>query len=394
MSEPTSAGGPWTPEPGPDGRPAAGAHAGDRADGGWDSRWSDGQWGGADGQWGNDQSGGGQWGAPAGSPSGSPWGAPLDAAPRPGVVPLRPLGLGEMLDGALGLVRGYPLAALGVSAAVALVEAVVQLVVLLTLLRPVFDLDTTTLQPGDDAFTALLAGVGGAGLVTFVVSTIANAVMTGLMSAIAGKAVLGQPLSLAELWASTRGRLARLIGGALLFGVLVFVPPVVAGLLAALLVVVAGPAGGVVGALLVLGSLGLSVLVYVRLSLSTSVIALEDARVVRSFRRSWALVRRASWRVLGVLVLALVVSGFVSSVLQAPFDVLGGQGGPVGAVMGGASGASPSTRSLVLTTIGAGVAAAVVAPFVAGVRALLYVDRRMRAEGLDVALQAAAAHRP
>jgi hypothetical protein len=176
--------------------------------------------------------------------------------------------------------------------------------------------------------------------------------------------------------------------------VLVFVPPLAAGLLTALLVLVAGPAGGVVGALLVLGSLGLSVLVYVRLSLSTSVIALEDARVVQSFRRSWALVRRASWRVLGVLVLAIIISGFVSSVVQAPFDVLGGQGGPLGALTGGSGGSGPSTRALVLTAVGAGVASAVVAPFVAGVRALLYVDRRMRAEGLDVALQAAAAQRP
>ena len=44
--------------------------------------------------------------------------------------------------------------------------------------------------------------------------------------------------------------------------------------------------------------------------------------------------------------------------------------------------------------VGAGIAQTVVAPFTAGVRALLYIDRRMRAEGLDVSLMAAVATSP
>ena len=39
----------------------------------------------------------------------------------------------------------------------------------------------------------------------------------------------------------------------------------------------------------------------------------------------------------------------------------------------------------------AGIAQALTAPFSSGVSALLYIDRRMRAEGLDVSLAAAAA---
>ena len=52
--------------------------------------------------------------------------------------------------------------------------------------------------------------------------------------------------------------------------------------------------------------------------------------------------------------------------------------------------AGATTTALVLTQIGGGVAQTVTSPFTSGVRALLYVDRRMRAEGLDVALAAAA----
>ena len=76
-----------------------------------------------------------------------------------------------------------------------------------------------------------------------------------------------------------------------------------------------------------------------------------------------------------------------------PFSLLSGDGGPLSGAVGGV-GQALSRRALVLSAIGTGIASLVVAPFSAGVTALLYVDRRMRAEGLDVALQAAAAAAP
>ena len=78
------------------------------------------------------------------------------------------------------------------------------------------------------------------------------------------------------------------------------------------------PAGG----LLVLASLPLSALLYVRLSLATPALVLEHAPVLTSFRRSWVLVRRSFWRVLGILLLAVLVGTAVASVLQLPFSLL------------------------------------------------------------------------
>ena len=330
------------------------------------------------------------WGGPGPGGAAGGWGAP--EVPRPGVVPLRPLGLGELLDGAVGLVRGYPRPTLGVAAVVAVATSLLQLLLLLTVLRPLFDVDTLALQAGDtDALVGLLAGAGGAAVVALVFSTLTGAIMTGFLTAVAGRAVLGQPLTVAELWTGTRGKLPRLLAGSLLFGVAVYGPPLVAGGLTALLVVLLGGPGAAIGTLLVLLSLGVSLLLYVRLSLASSALVLEDAPVLTSFRRSWVLVRRSFWRVLGVLLLTVVVGGFVSQVLQLPFALLSGDDGPLSGLTG--SGQSLSTRALVLSAVGAGVASAVVAPFSAGVTALLYVDRRMRAEGLDVALQAAAARR-
>jgi len=112
--------------------------------------------------------------------------------------------------------------------------------------------------------------------------------------------------------------------------------------------------------------------------------------VRQALRRSGVLVRRSWWRIFWILVLTVVIASFVSQVLRIPFVIFGG----------GATGLSrltdptgAGTATLVLSYIGAGVAQTIVAPFTAGVRALLYVDRRMRAEGLDVALAAAAAQR-
>ena len=40
---------------------------------------------------------------------------PPAIAPKPGIVPLRPLGVGEILDGAFTSMRRYPKATLGLS---------------------------------------------------------------------------------------------------------------------------------------------------------------------------------------------------------------------------------------------------------------------------------------
>src|SRR5664280_807437 len=112
-----------------------------------------------------------------------------------------------------------------------------------------------------------------------------------------------------------------------------------------------------------------------------------SARERRSAPRT--LVRNSWWRVAGILILAAVVAGVLNSVLTVPFAIFGG-GSPFDL-----SGSGPDLGfgDLLLSAIGAIIAGTIVQPFNAGVQALLYVDRRMRAEGLDVTLAEAAAHR-
>ena len=111
-----------------------------------------------------------------------------------------------------------------------------------------------------------------------------------------------------------------------------------------------------------------------------------------SLRRSRALVRGAWWRTFGILLLVNLIAQVIAGILGVPFTVLTllvRLGRP-------ATGPRTSTRSLPLlvTALGTIVASAVTWPFTAVSTALLYVDRRMRREALDLELARAAGVAP
>src|SRR3954451_2889907 len=103
------------------------------------------------------------WTAP---PAGA-WAPYVPAAPRPGIIPLRPLSVGEILDGAFTAIRRYPRTVLGLSAGVAAVQQLIGLLVDVTtggLASPTSSTST---------FTAL-------GTVSGVISAVINAVLATL----------------------------------------------------------------------------------------------------------------------------------------------------------------------------------------------------------------------
>lgn len=305
---------------------------------------------------------------------------------RRGVVPLRPLGLGELLDGAVAVVRGYPRPVFVLGAVVAAAGALLELVLLLTLLRPALDVDPATagnLAAVSDEIALALVGL----VLTGLFSTASALVLTGLVAPAVSRGTLAQPLALREAWAQVRPRLGALVAVAVLVTSAVVLALLLGVLLtAAAVAAVGGAVGALVGLLAVPGSAVLAVHLYVRWGLAPLCVVLERQGVRQALRRSGVLVRTSWWRVFGILLLAGLIAGAVGQVLQAPFLLLTGSPFEV------LSGADTSTSAVVVTSLGALVAAAVVGPFDAAVRGLLYVDRRMRSEGLDVAL--AAAHRP
>jgi hypothetical protein len=165
---------------------------------------------------------------------------------------------------------------------------------------------------------------------------------------------------------------------------------------------ISGVAAGIVAVLMMMAG-GILVLVFgIRLVLAGTVVLMEGkhapdiglyipARVGiwGSLVRSWQLVRGKFWRVLGILLFAGVVVNIVSYALQF------GVGALIGAV--GAWAGAGENDAAVVAAIALGVAAGVATimtliaslAFMSAVQALLYLDLRVRREGLDLWLRPA-----
>jgi hypothetical protein len=270
-------------------------------------------------------------------------------------VPLRPLAVGEILDGAFTVVRRHPRAMLGWGAAVMVVSSGPDIAI--GLLGGGLAPEFSTTGPAA-TFGALRGALGGA-LAAQLLSAAALMVLVGVVSPIVAEAVLGRPATFGTAIPRLRGRVGALLLAAVAAGVLPY--------LGLLLLIVPG------------------IFLWGALALSMPALVLERVGPGEALRRSWRLATPDWWRVWGLRALATVLASVVGSVLSVPFGIAG-----FAAVFRTGSPADAG----VLFGIGAGIAGLVAAiltqPFVAAVIVLIYLDRRMRAEALDVTLARAA----
>lgn len=332
--------------------------------------------------------------APAGMPPGGAWGA---RAARPGIVPLRPLTLGEIYDGAFGAIRHNPAVMLGVATLVILVATVVgvgvgQLLVpaLTAQISGFFATVPPEVTSGLGVSPALYAQLLAPALGTGLTSLLASPVVNGILTVSVSRSVVGDKVTVAQVWQRVRSRLGLLVGWSLLQALGVVVLAVLAVLLVGL--VVAATAGVSEGLSALLGLLvlaaWLAALVWlgVRLGLVAPAVALEGRGLVVTVRRAWLLTRGQFWRLFGVYLLAVVIVTVIANIVTTPLAYL--------ATWTETELGAPGVGAVAVTTLATVVATAIQTIFVAGVVALLYVDVRMRREGLDVALAAAATERP
>ena len=148
--------------------------------------------------------------------------------------------------------------------------------------------------------------------------------------------------------------------------------------------------GALIGGLAALGAIAAIILTIwftIMFRMAAQAVVLEREGPVRALGRSWRLVRGSFWRVLGITLLAGLIVVVTAGVLQIPFSLFA-------AMAGGGNSLLPSTggnvAGILISAVGGVVAGAVARPISAGVAVLLYVDLRMRREGLDLVLQTAA----
>jgi hypothetical protein len=216
-----------------------------------------------------------------------------------------------------------------------------------------------------------------AGLLQLVGTTI----LTGILVIAVSDAVLGRRPGIGEVWQRVRGRIWALLG----VTVLVFLTTagVAVGALVPGFIALAAGGGALAALLLVLGVIAALVLVvwiWIRWLFAPPTLLLERSGVRTSLGRSWRLVGGSWWRCFGILLLSEVLAVVLSGVLQAPFLIAGL------AISDGGS----TFLAVVLSVVGGAIARTLITPFSAAILALLYIDLRMRREGLDVTLQQAA----
>ncbi|HKS44218.1 MAG TPA: hypothetical protein VJT49_03720 [Amycolatopsis sp.] len=282
---------------------------------------------------------------------------------KPGVVPLRPLTVGEILDGAIATMRRHAALVFGVSAVVALIETGLSVAASIWLLSGLGNVP----RPGPAAteqellnYSGRLLGQTAATLgVTLAVTVLVRTFLTGFMTVVVGKAVLGKPITFGEAMTELKPRLLPLVGVTVLYTLMVTV--------GSMFCLIPG------------------LWLYALFGLASPALVLEHAGIRQSLNRSRTLVQGAWWRVFGILLLTTLCAAVISLVIQIPFNLSLGFG-----AAGTDQLAGMSVGQQLLSGAGEVIAATLVGPFVAGATALLYIDQRMRKEGMDIQLARAA----
>jgi hypothetical protein len=315
--------------------------------------------------------------------------------PAPGGIPLRPLGLGDILNGAVTSARRNPAATFGIAAIVMTISGIIS-AILQAIERPVLAQSTQRAVQNGQALSHqqldnLLGSYFGVLLptvaVVVVVSVVLTSGLTGMLSGVIGRGVLGRKVGLAGAWRG--GRIGAVIVTSLLLLLInICVPLPVAVVVVALVLLHLTPVAILIGFLGGIASVVFGVVLIVRLSLSLPALVLERISPARAVRRSFELSRGSSWRLFGILLLTWIIVGIAALVLSIPFSIAGGLLGGSGGMF--SFGAKVSLAGLIVGAIGGIAANTVTAPIKAGVAVLLYTDLRMRREGLDLALRTAA----
>ncbi|MEV3992939.1 hypothetical protein AB0J57_28930 [Streptomyces sp. NPDC049837] len=365
---------------------------------------------GATSKWSKDQPPAGQWSpptapgqpgpvpphAPAPGWGGGPypgghhqggWGRP--PAAKPGVIPLRPLGVGEILDGAVSTLRAHWRTVLGITLTVSVVTQIADILLQRYLVPapPRLSADPTPQEALDQSVESLKASMISLGP-TMVITLIGTSITTALLTMVISRAVLGRPVTLSDAWREARPRLPQLFALTLLLPLLSAAIMTV-GLLPGLLL--GGPEGAMLAAV---GGIAAAVVILwllVRFSLSYAALMLERQGVMASLRRSAKLVQGTWWRIFGILALTMLLMFLISMIIAIPFTLIAFavDGNGLGGLL---TGTAPEFGwpFLIITGVGAVIAASITYPISSGVSVLLYIDQRIRREALDLDLARAA----
>lgn len=312
--------------------------------------------------------------------------------PKPGLIPLRPMTLGTILGAAFQVLRRNPRPTFGfallVTGAISVVTVgVVGFVAFFAIARTA----SATGADVDELAAGSVASVILAALVPVALALVGSAILQGIISLEVARGTLGEKHRLGGLWRAARGRIGALIGWSALIAAVVIIAIAIVAVIIALLVAAGGAAGAGVAVLLGLlvgaGGVVLAFWLGTKLSLVPSVLLLERLRLREAIVRSWSLTNGFFWRTLGIMLLVSVILQTATSIVSAPLNFIVG----IGAGLLNPNGDPTAMIGFIVvlyvaTIVIVTLLGAITAVVQGAVPALLYIDIRMRKEGLDLEL--------
>jgi hypothetical protein len=267
-------------------------------------------------------------------------GSPFASRERP--LPLRQMGIGELVDGAVKLYRRDWLALMGIAAIVLVPVTFIQVWVTQNMVGSLNEFAT---QQEFDAVASQVLLI----TVVFVAVQflIVQPFLVAAISRAAADAYLGERVTLGRTFRYALSRLPAILWITIVTSVVTIV-----GLF---LLIIPG------------------IIAFVRLALAPAVLVVEDVRGTKAVGRSWRLTNGHFWRVLGTLILSGLIAAVGAAIIQIPTEfaavALGPDGWPVSA-------------------LGAALASVLITPFSLLIVVLLYFDLRVRKEGFDIEVMA------
>jgi membrane-anchored glycerophosphoryl diester phosphodiesterase (GDPDase) len=313
--------------------------------------------------------------------------------PKPGLIPLRPLAFGTILSASFQVLRRNPRPMFGFALLLTGVASLLMIIVVVAVtffsvlrVQSATENDTPTIVAGVIAVSVLTV------VVTALLSVIVSAILQGIVVLEVARGTLGEKLKLRGLWNAARGRIGALIGWALLVTGMVILGLVVLGTVIGVMIAVGGSAGVIGGVLLgffgIAGAVVLGFWLATRLSFVPSVLVLERLPLRDAIRRSWSLSIGYFWKTLGIQLLVNAILQVVSNIISFPLQIVVALMGqivtPNGELTAGFVPALIVYCATIVVTLVFGAIAAVIQ---SATVALIYIDIRMRKEGLDLDLR-------
>ena len=304
-------------------------------------------------------------------------------APKPGIIPLRPLTLTDLFSGSFSALRKNPSVLFGFTIIVMIVVALLSLA---GTMLPLFsftslmgDLDPQASSKAllDSAYMSVVSTIVG------YIAFLAGTVLDGGLSVAVSQLVIGKKFTFKQSWALVKPRLWSMLGASFL-SMLAVGSPLLVLVILFFMSLYSWPGSdaffSLFGLLLALALpvVLVSYVISIRFLYAPICAVLEEKGPIEAVKRSWALTSGSFWVTLGRVILINVVVGFIAGMIVQIIGI-------IAAIFMFTILSDPSTvwSTIILYGVISALqmlAYSLVVPILAAYQTLMYVDEKIRKE--------------